>query len=189
MGHSKRMTDDINSHLEIQEAELIKRAQSDPRAFADLYDLYAQRVFRYLLSKTGNQQDAEDLTTQTFMAALQSLSRYQHRGNFAAWLFSIARNKTIDHFRKQHRPISLEEAEGERGDWRNPGIVQDQILDLSKLIATLPEDDQELLRLRFVAEMKFSEIAALVKKSEDAVKKKIYRLLSWLENQLEDDDE
>ena len=188
MGHSKRMTDDNNSHLEVQEAELIKRAQSDPRDFADLYDLYAQRVFRYLLSKTGNQQDAEDLTTQTFMAALQSLPSYQHRGSFSAWLFSIARNKTNDHFRKQHKQISLEEAEGEKVDWGNPGILRDQTLDLSKLISRLPEDDQELLRLRFVAEMKFSEIAVLAKKSEDAVKKKIYRLLSWMENQLEDNN-
>ena len=169
---------------------LIMLAQQDTAAFADLYDLYAQRVYRYLLSKTGNQQDAEDLTTQTFLAALQSFPKYRHRGNFAAWLFSIARNKTTDHFRRQQRQVSLEEVGGgDSPDWRANGVAREQTIDLSVLINGLPEKDQELLRLRFVAEMKFSEIAALVGKREGAVKKKVYRLLARLESQLEGYDE
>ena len=79
-----------------EESALVAGAKQDPQAFAQLYDLYVQRVYRYLLSKVGNEQEAEDLTAQTFLSALQGLERYTHRGNFAAWLFSIARRKVAD---------------------------------------------------------------------------------------------
>jgi RNA polymerase sigma-70 factor (ECF subfamily) len=171
-----------------QEDILVVEAKRDPQAFSQLYDLYVQPVYRYLLSKTGNEQEAEDLTAQTFLAALEGLSRYVHRGNFAAWLFSIARNKSMDFFRKEKREQvyvdaverSLETA------WNQEGSNTDRVLDLSSLIRGLSEEDQELLRLRFVAQMRFKEIAALFGKREDAVKKSIYRLLARLQSQLED---
>jgi RNA polymerase sigma-70 factor (ECF subfamily) len=168
------------------EEALLETARHDPNAFAGLYDLYAQRVYRYLLSKTGNRQEAEDLTAQTFLAALQGFAKYRHRGNFAAWLFTIARNKTSDHYRRQHRQVSLDEiGGGGSGDWRMEGVSWERALDLSNLIAGYPEEEQELLRLRFVAQMRFREIAALLGRNEGAVKKKVYRLLARLESQLE----
>lgn len=171
-----------------QEDALVAEAKKDSQAFARLYDLYVQPVYRYLLSKIGNEQEAEDLTAQTFLAALQGLPRYKHRGNFAAWLFSIARNKSIDYYRKETRQRNIEEGSLNSMDskWIQERMKTDHTLDLSRLIKSLPEEEQELLRLRFVAQMRFREIASLIGKNESAVKKSIYRLLARLQSQLED---
>jgi Sigma-70 region 2 len=64
---------------------LIEAAQQNPAAIGPIYQRYVTRVYRYLYSRVGNAPDAEDLTSQVFLEALQSLSRYRHRGNFAAW--------------------------------------------------------------------------------------------------------
>lgn len=170
-----------------QEDILVAQAKQDIQAFGRLYDLYVQPVYRYLLSKVGNVQDAEDLTAQTFLAAIQDFKRYRHKGKFAAWLFTIARNKAADFYRKQKSQLSVENTDAYLS--RNLGerniIKTDQQLDLSRLINELPDKDQELLRLRFVAEMRFKEISALLGKNEGAVKKATYRLLNKLQSQLE----
>src|SRR5512143_2325725 len=92
-------------------AMLVKDAKDDPGAFARLYDIYVQPVYRYLYSRVGTMHDAEDLTSQTFLAALEHLPRYRERGHFAAWLFRIARSKVLDHFRRNRFELSLEDAE------------------------------------------------------------------------------
>ena len=73
------------------EADLIAAAKKDPKEFGQIYHLYIQSIFRYLYSRIGSLPDAEDATAQTFLAALEALDRYQHRGHLAAWLFAIAR--------------------------------------------------------------------------------------------------
>lgn len=190
MDEIMRTTVRQDPQLNSQEDFLVAEARRSPQAFAALYDLYAQRVYRYLLSKTGNPQDAEDLTAQTFLAALQGLPKYRHHGKFAAWLFSIARNKAADHFRRLPPQVSLEDIGGENvgKTWSLGMEKSDRELDLAALIKELPDDEQEILRLRFVAEMRFREISALMGKSEGAVKKKVYRLLARLERQLEGSD-
>jgi RNA polymerase sigma-70 factor (ECF subfamily) len=181
----------INSSLPKQPSQediLVARAREDLAAFAGLYDLYVQPVYRYLLSKLGNVQDAEDLTGQTFLAAIQNFPRYKHKGKFAAWLFSIARNKATDFYRKEGSQHKYTEAAAALSDHLDDltALKTERQIDLAELIHALPEKDQELLRLRFVAQMKFKEIAALTGKNVGAVKKATYRLLEKLEIQLED---
>jgi RNA polymerase sigma-70 factor (ECF subfamily) len=173
-----------------QENALVAAARQDPQAFAGLYDLYAQRVYRYLLSRTGSVQEAEDLTAQTFLAAIQAFPAYRHRGNFSAWLFTIARRKAIDFFRKHKETVSLEGIEEQipTDGGREPGSKSDRQLDLLTQIQKLSPQEQELLRLRFVAELRFNQIAVLLGKTEAAVKKSTYRLLARLEDQLEGKD-
>ena len=170
-----------------QEDVLVAKAKQDLQAFGRLYDLYVQPVYRYLLSKVGNVQDAEDLTGQTFLSAVQSFDNYRHKGRFAAWLFSIARNKTIDFYRKNKNQLSLEATDAylSRNLGEHYSLKTDRQLDLARLINTLPQEEQELLRLRFIAGMRFREISALLGKNEGAVKKATYRLLDKLQNQLE----
>ncbi|MEM5773779.1 MAG: sigma-70 family RNA polymerase sigma factor, partial [Anaerolineaceae bacterium] len=90
------------------ESELVRRAQRDLTQFAVLYDRYVQRVYRFLLARTANAAEAEDLTSQTFLTAMQKLSSYRSDGHFVAWLLRIARNKQIDHYRKYHRRSDVE---------------------------------------------------------------------------------
>lgn len=173
---------------EKQISQIIEATRQDPRMFGDLYLLYVQPVFRYLYSRMGNVPDAEDITAQTFLAALERFPKYRHRGYFASWLFSIARNKAMDYFRKHHKEASFEGAERLPDDVNllQQVIKTERIAALSKLISTLPEDEQELIRLRYVAELSFAEIGHLLGQKEDTVKKSLYRLLARLKVQLED---
>jgi RNA polymerase sigma-70 factor (ECF subfamily) len=172
------------------ELTLVRAARSDAQAFGALYDRYVQRIYRYCLYRVSNAADAEDLTAQIFLSALEALPRYRQDGHFAAWLFSIARNKVMDYHRRIP-PLPLDES-------TLPPIYTDMALDveksqrserLSRLIQSLAEGDRELIHLRYVAELSFAEIAKVLQKNEDAVKKMLYRLIARMKNELEADHE
>jgi len=131
--------------------------------------------------------EAEDVTAQTFLAAFESFDKFRQDGHFASWLFGIARNKAMDHFRKRKNTTSIDEVYDIPVE-NDPlyGVIQsEQTAALSKLIQALPEEDRDLLRLRFLADMSFPEIAYLLHRNEEAVKKTTYRLLARLHSQLE----
>jgi RNA polymerase sigma-70 factor (ECF subfamily) len=168
------------------ETALILAARRDPEAFARVYDRYVQRVYRYLYGRVGSAQEAEDLTAQTFLSALESLPRYDHRGYFSAWLFSIARRKAADFFRRRET-VPLEEAETLASETDLPGEAArgEQIRNLAGLIRSLGDDERELIRLHFTAGLTFAEMASVLGKNEDAVKKSVYRLLGRLHGRME----
>jgi RNA polymerase sigma-70 factor (ECF subfamily) len=172
--------------MENDDAILIAAAQEDPAKFAALYDRYASRIYRYLYSRVDNTADAEDLTAQTFMGALEALPRYQKRAAFSTWLFTIARNKANDHFRhsRKQQPLS-ERLESEEPDVPTTVARLDEIQRLREIVHGLDEAERELIHLRFVGSMSFEEMGALTGKKEEAVKKALYRLLARLQSQLE----
>jgi len=172
---------------ESDEIKIIRAARQDSKAFGELYTLYVEQVFRYLYSRIGNVHEAEDTTAQTFLVAFETFDRFRQDGHFASWLFTIARNKAMDHFRRRENTSSIDEVKDIPVE-NDPlvGVIQsEQTAALSKLIQALPEEDRELLRLRFLAAMSFPEIAHFLHRNEDAVKKSIYRLLARLHSQLE----
>jgi RNA polymerase sigma-70 factor (ECF subfamily) len=172
--------------MEQDEATLILAASRDPESFARLYDRYVQPVYRYLRGRVGSAQEAEELTAQTFLAALESLPRYNHTGRFAAWLFSIARRKAVDSFRSR-KTLPLDEAEEVpfEVDFDGGTALSDQMKELTGLIRSLKENERELIRLHFTAGLTFTEMASLLGKKEEAVKKSVYRLLERLHRRME----
>jgi RNA polymerase sigma-70 factor (ECF subfamily) len=174
------------------ESALVRLAQTDAQAFGALYDRYIQRVYRYCYYRTNSPPDAEDLTAQIFLAALEGMPHYRQNGHFAAWLFSIARKKVADfHRRAPYATQSLEEA-------ALPPIHTDLAMDvetsqrrerLRGLIQALGENERELIHLRYVAELSFAEIGRALRKNEEAVKKTLYRLIARLKKELEADHE
>jgi RNA polymerase sigma-70 factor, ECF subfamily len=168
-------------------SQIIAAARQDPEAFGELYLLYAQPVFRYFYSRLGSFPEAEDATAQTFLAALERFPKYRHDGYFASWLFSIARNKAVDYFRKQNKETTLDEAEtiSAEANLLQQVIKTERITALSKLIGALAEEEQELIRLRYVVDLSFAEIGYLLGQKEDTIKKSLYRLLARLKVQLE----
>ncbi|MEM9951165.1 MAG: sigma-70 family RNA polymerase sigma factor [Chloroflexota bacterium] len=166
---------------------LVEAALNDPDAFAILYRRYLQRVYSYLLSKVGNKQDAQNLTTQTFMAALDGIASYQPQGNFGAWLIGIARHKVADHFRKQRRIISIDDVPTLREMTMPLDEIVNQQLQLEAVIDLLNKinsDRAEAIQLRFFANLKMQEIALIMQKSEDAVKMLVSRGLDDLRQML-----
>ena len=175
------------STIKDQEAERIAAAQRDPQAFGDLYDQYAPSIYRYLLSRLGNVEEASDVTSQTFLKAVEIFPRYTHRGYFSAWLFSIARSKYVDQVRRSKHGVEAipEEQVDPQPDPLAEVVATERMADLMKCIRALTPEEQELLRLRYVADLSFTEMAELLLKSESAVKKSFYRLLARLQSQLE----
>lgn len=170
------------------EAALVTAARQDPAAFGRLYDHYVQPLYRYILSRTGSVAEAEDITAQTFLAALEALGRYRHHGYFSAWLFSIATNKMVGAFRKQRRDVPLDSLDqlSASADLLQQVSAGERSAALQQVIRSLPGNERELLSLRYVAELSFAEMAALLGRSEPATKKALYRLLGRLQSRLEE---
>lgn len=174
--------------------ELIKRAQQgDPQAFGDLYECHAPVVFRYLYAHLDSRMDAEDLTGEVFLKAWQSLPKYIERGvPFLAFLFRIARNALIDHYRQNNR---LEQRAPEDMDGYNIGeysgpieLIGNQMEHqhiLSKL-NQLRTDYQSVLTLRFISELSPEETAQVMNRSVGAVRVLQHRALIALRQVLDE---
>jgi RNA polymerase sigma-70 factor (ECF subfamily) len=177
---------DTARHSEIDNSIVERAMAGDPIALSAIYDSYAKDIYRYQYSRVGNAADAEDLTAQTFMAVIESLPRYHQRGQFLAWIYRIAHNKAMDFFRMRRRdPVALPY------DAATPDEAMEQIIkgqayeELARLLNHLKEEERELIRLRFTAGLSFVEIARILGRKEDAVRKSVQRLLERLYSQME----
>lgn len=175
------------SKSQIDEAE--QNSQIEAIRFSERYHETVTAVFRYLLNRVQNIDDAEDLTSQTFLTAYENFSKLQDPEKFTAWVFTIARNKTHDFFRKSQRhPIVQFDEEFKPGgvNRRRSSLKEkERLIDLKNLIQKLNKREQEYLRLRIVAELPFAEIASILKIPETRLKKRYYRLLKRLQAEME----
>jgi len=162
------------------ELRLAREARTDAEAFVKLYRQTLPRVFRYHLAHTGNVMDAEDLTSQTFMAALEGIRSYRGDGSFTAWILGIASRKKLMFFRGNgSRPeIPLDAVL----DLPGTGIPTDreaiQRLELKSITHALQQispDRAESIILSFFGGLANGEIARMLGKSEAAVKMLIAR--------------
>jgi RNA polymerase sigma-70 factor (ECF subfamily) len=169
------------------DAPLIAAARRDPQAFVHVYDRHAPGLFRYFVSHCRDQAAAEDLVSQTFLAALAGLPRFRGDGPFVAWLYGLARRKLADHWRGRQRAHDLL-AENLPDVSELPDLDQaHRIQRLKLLVSGLSADARELLRLRYVSDLRFHAIAAVIGKSEEATKKMLYRLLDHMRAELENE--
>jgi RNA polymerase sigma-70 factor (ECF subfamily) len=150
-------------------------------AWSALYDRAMPKVYRYFLSRVRDPQTAQDLTSLTFLAALEGWPRYREEGRIEAWIFRIARHKAADHFRAQPAHILDAEWPDPQADPAQSQQEADRKRRLSKAVSRLGPDEAELLRLRFSAGLSFPEMARTLGKREEAVKKSVYRLMARLE--------
>jgi RNA polymerase sigma-70 factor, ECF subfamily len=152
-------------------------------AFGHLYRRYVTAVYSYIYSRIGHRADAEDLTEQTFIEALEGLARYEEQGKAAAWLFTIARRRVVDHYRAGRPELPFDETLDSPLDFAGPEVEllrRERLAQLGRLLAELEEGKLELLQLRFVAGLTYREIGRVVGSSEGAVKVAVYRLLEQL---------
>lgn len=174
-----------------EDEKMVHSAQESLAGFKRLYLKWLPPVYRYFYYRIGDVKDAEDLTSQVFLKVYEELPRYRDRGQFSAWLFTIVRHKMTDFFRSQKPTLSFETADGaiQTSDLLAQTIKTDEIERLQKIIRSLPDDEQELIRLRFVVGLGYREIGALLNRKEDAIRKSLSRLLARLQSQLEDTHE
>ena len=166
---------------------IVRQAMHDPTLFTPLYQKYLLPVYKYVFSKVFDAPVAEDITSQTFMTALQSLPALRQPERFSSWLFSIAHNKTMDWFRQQKHQVPLEQESEDKLIASDVNPLSDEVIWLRKTISGLDKTDQEILRFRFVANLTFSETAGVMKSTENKVKKRYYHLIEYLRNLMEVD--
>ncbi|RPH55914.1 MAG: sigma-70 family RNA polymerase sigma factor [Chloroflexi bacterium] len=189
---SSRRWDGSVTELEYKEDEILSQASAgDREAFGLLYERYIDRIFNYVYYRTGNVNDAEDLTARVFQRAMNHIVNYTDRGvPFSAWLYRIAHNLVAnwhrDRSRRQEIPISDAPLIA-HGDHPEASLVHSQQQDaLLKLIRSLPAERQTLLILKFVEHLSNAEIGSIMGRSEGAVKSLYHRTLLALRDEIGD---
>ncbi|HEV8601756.1 MAG TPA: sigma-70 family RNA polymerase sigma factor [Gaiellaceae bacterium] len=165
---------------------LVQRAQSgDREALEELYLLHFDRIYSYLHLSVGNRHDAEDLTTQTFLKMLEAIGRFRWQAvPFSAWLFRIAHNLAMDHFRASRRVQAEEEVPEPRGAELS---AEEQAIDslgrtgMLELIERLSAEQRQVLTLKFLFGFGNAEVATVLGKTEGAVKSLQHRALGSLQ--------
>ena len=167
----------------ISEADLVQLARANPEHFAPIYQQYFPRIFAYCYNRTDSPQEAEDLTSRIFTRALKGLASYRG-GSVAAWLFRIAHNTLVSHYRRQHTQVSIEALELDISDStshpRDHLLRAEEARQVRDLVATLPSRDQELLALWLDGELSASEIGKILGHKEGTVRVKLHRILKRL---------
>ena len=165
------------------DAVLARQGRTDPDAFAELYSRHVVRIYRYHLAHTGNVKDAEDLTSQTFMAALDCIHSFRGDGSFAAWIMGIAVRKKALFFRRRKLEAPLEAAL----HVQTPGLPTDkaavqqmQIESVSRALRQISPDRGEALVLYFFGGLTSLEVSLVTGKSQAAVKMLLSRGLKDL---------
>jgi RNA polymerase sigma-70 factor (ECF subfamily) len=165
---------------------LVERAQrGDRAALEELYLIHFDRVYSYLHMSVGSRHDAEDLTTQTFLRMLEAIGRFQWRSvPFSAWLFRIAHNLAMDHFRANRRwqpedEIS-EHVQGEETSAEEQALASLGDTSMLALIERLSPEQRQVLTLKFVFRFSNGEAATILGKTEGAVKSLQHRALASL---------
>lgn len=173
------------------EAHLIRQAKSgDTEAFAQLYDAYVERVYRYIYFRVSDETTAEDLTSQVFLKAWETLDRYQPGSSpYIAWLYTTARNLVIDHYRARKASVPLEEVAPLASNERTPDEEADIRFDLQamrKMLQSLTDEQQQVLILKFIAGLPNKNIAKMMNKREGAIRALQMRALQTLSKRLEE---
>jgi RNA polymerase sigma-70 factor (ECF subfamily) len=174
--------------VEINERELAKRAaRRDGVAFAKLYKLYNDKIYRYIYYKSGRTDEAEDMTAQVFFKAWHAIPHYRWKGHpFSTWLYRIAHNRVIDHYRTYRETLPLETAFAQLTS-ADPIEIADRFFTGAKIRAALrrlTRDQERVITLRFLDGYSTAEVAAMLDKDPDAIRALQFRGLRVLRSYL-----
>ena len=171
--------------------ELVARGQQGDRdALEELYLIHFDRIYSYLHVSVGNRHDAEDLTTQTFLKMLEKIGSFRWQSApFSAWLFRIAHNLAMDHFRSRRRWQPEEEVPEPPAHEAEPSAELEAMRTIGresmlKMIEKLSPEQQQVLTLKFVFNFANADVATILGKTEGAIKSLQHRALASLQKQI-----
>ena len=170
---------------------LVKLAAEDKDAFGELYERYLPKIYNYIFYRTGNTQDAEDLTAKVFFRAMSHIGNYVDKGvPFQAWLYRIAHNLVANWHRDQGRRkiIALDDYVARSLKSDAPDRLSEELEEqrqLMEAVRRLPEDRQQLLLLKFIEQMSNAEIGEIMGRTEGAIKSLYHRTLLALREELQ----
>lgn len=155
--------------------DLVERAiQGDSRAFGLLYERHMDAIYRYVFFRVGSPHDAEDLTEDVFVRAWEAIGGFKRggQGSFVSWLYRIAHNIVIDHYRKR-QPQSWSSEQLALEESPLPSVEEaahhnQDVLRLARAISELDETEQQVIVLRFIEGLSHGEVSEVIGKSEGA---------------------
>jgi RNA polymerase sigma-70 factor, ECF subfamily len=174
------------------ERQLVLQAQDgNSEAFGQLYDAYMERIYRFVYFRVEDQQTAEDITSQVFLKAWSNLDRFSfNRTPYLAWLYTIAHNAVIDHYRTRKVTTALDDVQLSQPD-HSEAVENDidltaEMQSVKTALRALTDDQQKVLTLKFIEGMSNNEIARQLGKREGAIRALQMRGLQALAKQLEE---
>ena len=180
---------EVRSRYDKAEALIEQMSKGNVSAMGELYELIGTDVFAYALSKTASKEDAEDITHDTFVQVWKNATQYKPMGKPLAWIFTIEINLIRRQFNKNQRFIPLDESiEAETDD----GAFAESVVNnefLRQILATLKEDEREVISLHIVSGLKHREIAKLLGKPLSTVLSRYNRAIKKLQNHIIDKEE
>jgi len=169
-----------------QQALLDQALGADPAALGTLYDQYVDKIYAYIYHRVGSADIAEDLTGQVFVRMLEAVRNGRPwRTSFSGWLYRIAHNLVIDHYRRRGRAtfVAIDEAMPVRSPDGDPVRSAESRLEMDSLrqaLSSLTEEQVQVITLRFLEDLSIAEVASIMDKTEGAIKALQYRAVSSL---------
>lgn len=169
--------------LSMEDKQIVLACQSwDLGKFGDLYDKYINKIYKFIYLKTSNQDVAEDITSEVFMKAMNSVSKFDtQKSNFSfqSWIYTIAQNKVIDYYRTNKQTADIEDCFDlwEYKDFSWDIDNKDKLKEVMDFLDTLKPEQKEILILRIWEDLSYKEISEITGKSEDNCKKIVSRNL------------
>ena len=163
---------------------IAKAKQGEEQAFGGIYNLYFEKIYRFIYYRVGHKEVAEDLSEDVFLKAFSKLGSVEKNESFEGWLYQIARNKVIDYYRDKKQTVALDEIE-------NTLEYESNIIDVLELkenqkiflllLKELGADQQIVIKLKFLENLENEEIAAMMDKKEGAIRVIQHRAIAKLQ--------
>jgi RNA polymerase sigma-70 factor, ECF subfamily len=161
-------------------------AEGDRHSFGEFYALYLNEIYRFILFRVNDHDEAEDLTAKVFLEAWESLTGARREPkiiNIRAWIYRIARNRVIDYYRarKPQEPLEENPDKGLQGAWLESDVDELFISrELARGVQQLPENYQEVIILRFINRMSHADVAEVLNITTSHVRVLQYRALKLM---------
>lgn len=179
------------AHNDIQVEEIVLKVQNgDLKAFTKLYEHYVDRIYRYFFFKT-DQESAYDLTETVFLKVWENIKKYKKKdkANFSSWIFTIAHNLLVDHYRDRKEVLELDETEVDHAEDNNPIYLTEQSLTRDNLkiaLGKIKSTYREVINLSFMNGLDNLEVARIMKKTEGGLRVLKFRALQELKKVLKE---
>ncbi len=174
----------ISQNQDALQALIAKAKEGSQPAFAEIYNLYFKKIYKFIYFRVGHKEAAEDLAEDVFVKAFEKIKTINNNNSFDAWLYQIARNKIIDYYREKKSTIALEEVENTL-EYETNVIdavdLKDRQKALLKMMKELGTEQQAVLKLKFLEDFSNKEIAELLNKNEGAIRVIQHRAITKLQ--------